>query len=71
LLAAPPGSPASAQDASSSPSIRTIELVDDVALTHHQHAVAKTEQLGELAGNHDDPDPVGRTYNVAALLVDV
>src|SRR4030095_10598513 len=24
---------------------RTIELVDDVALTHHQHAVAKTEEL--------------------------
>ena len=38
---------------------RTIELVDDVALTHHQHAVTETEQLGQLAGNHDDPDAVG------------
>src|SRR5215218_1308276 len=37
-----------------------VELVDDVALTHHEHAVTEAEELGQLAGDHDDSDPVGR-----------
>jgi hypothetical protein len=38
---------------------RAVELIDNVTLTQHQHTVAEAEQLGELAGNHDDPDAVG------------
>src|SRR3954468_11386891 len=38
---------------------RAIELVNDVALAQHQHAMAETEQFGEFAGNHDDSDSIG------------
>ena len=41
---------------------RAVELVDDVALAQHQHAVAEAEQLGKLAGNHHDPDAIAGQF---------